>query len=279
MVDVARMPDGSFGSVPTPAIVAPIEFTMRLDDYRALGGHTGRCAGSRTCARTPARTRVIGWPEENPWPLRPPPAASEERSHGHHERGRRRILASARLDDGRMLVLRHLPDRGTIEVGFGARTPAPSFSSRPRSRSRPKPPSSTPSRACAGGRWPAKAGQRRRSPPAPSRRRPASRNALRRRCRAGAAAGARQQPHTLRCGAPNPRRPDAGRQGAGPASRLRPRPAGRGRSPLALLAALLRLQLRAADSCSSGPVGFGPSGEDAAEMGVAAGAQDLGAVH
>ena len=28
------------------------------------------------------------------------------------------ILASARLDDGRMLVLRHLPDRGTIEVGF-----------------------------------------------------------------------------------------------------------------------------------------------------------------
>ena len=28
------------------------------------------------------------------------------------------ILAFARLDDGRMLVLRHLPDRGTIEVGF-----------------------------------------------------------------------------------------------------------------------------------------------------------------
>ncbi len=28
------------------------------------------------------------------------------------------ILASVRLDDGRMLVLRHLPDRGTIEVGF-----------------------------------------------------------------------------------------------------------------------------------------------------------------
>ena len=28
------------------------------------------------------------------------------------------ILASARVADGRMLVLRHLPDRGTIEVGF-----------------------------------------------------------------------------------------------------------------------------------------------------------------
>jgi hypothetical protein len=39
MVDVMRMPDQSFGSVPTPAIVAPIEFTMRLDDYARLGGH------------------------------------------------------------------------------------------------------------------------------------------------------------------------------------------------------------------------------------------------
>ncbi|BBE74860.1 6-hydroxynicotinate reductase [Oharaeibacter diazotrophicus] len=39
MVDVTEMPAGSFGYVPTPAIVAPIEFTMRLDDYRALGGH------------------------------------------------------------------------------------------------------------------------------------------------------------------------------------------------------------------------------------------------
>jgi len=39
MADVARMPDRSFGSVPTPAIVAPIEFTVRRDDYRALGGH------------------------------------------------------------------------------------------------------------------------------------------------------------------------------------------------------------------------------------------------
>jgi hypothetical protein len=39
MVDVAAMPDNAFGYVPTPAIVGPIEFTMRLDDYRALGGH------------------------------------------------------------------------------------------------------------------------------------------------------------------------------------------------------------------------------------------------
>ncbi|MBP1849190.1 6-hydroxynicotinate reductase [Rhizobium halophytocola] len=39
MADVTQMPSNSFGYVPTPAIVAPIEFTMRLEDYRALGGH------------------------------------------------------------------------------------------------------------------------------------------------------------------------------------------------------------------------------------------------
>ena len=39
MVDVSAMPDRAFGYVPTPAIVGPIEFTMRLEDYRALGGH------------------------------------------------------------------------------------------------------------------------------------------------------------------------------------------------------------------------------------------------
>jgi hypothetical protein len=39
MVDVATMPDNSFGYVPTPAIVGPIEFTMTRASYRALGGH------------------------------------------------------------------------------------------------------------------------------------------------------------------------------------------------------------------------------------------------
>jgi len=41
MVDVTVMPSNSFGYVPTPALVAPIEFTMRLDDYALLGGHLG----------------------------------------------------------------------------------------------------------------------------------------------------------------------------------------------------------------------------------------------
>ena len=39
MVDVTQMPAGAFGYVPTPALVAPIEFTLLLSDYAALGGH------------------------------------------------------------------------------------------------------------------------------------------------------------------------------------------------------------------------------------------------
>jgi hypothetical protein len=39
MVDVMEMPTGSFGYVPTPALVAPIEFTLRKSDYATLGGH------------------------------------------------------------------------------------------------------------------------------------------------------------------------------------------------------------------------------------------------
>lgn len=39
MADVTEMPSNAFGYVPTPALVAPIEFTLRLSDYAALGGH------------------------------------------------------------------------------------------------------------------------------------------------------------------------------------------------------------------------------------------------
>ena len=39
MVDILDMPTQSFGYVPTPALVAPIEFTLRVSDYRTLGGH------------------------------------------------------------------------------------------------------------------------------------------------------------------------------------------------------------------------------------------------
>jgi hypothetical protein len=39
MVDVTLLPEGAFGYVPTPALVAPLEFTMARDAYLALGGH------------------------------------------------------------------------------------------------------------------------------------------------------------------------------------------------------------------------------------------------
>ena len=39
MVDVTTLPENAFGSVPTPALVGPIEFTMTKADYAALGGH------------------------------------------------------------------------------------------------------------------------------------------------------------------------------------------------------------------------------------------------
>jgi len=68
MVDVTRMPVGSFGSVPTPAIVAPIEFTMRRADYERLGGHTDRIRRLEDLwAHDPHR--LIAWHSDNPWPL------------------------------------------------------------------------------------------------------------------------------------------------------------------------------------------------------------------
>ena len=81
MADVMRMPANSFGTVPTPAIVAPIEFSMRLADYQALGGHMSqvrsvqealaRGAGHRDGA--PQGRRFIASHRDNPWPLGQPP--------------------------------------------------------------------------------------------------------------------------------------------------------------------------------------------------------------
>ncbi len=39
MVDVMDVPAGAFGYVPTPALVAPLEFTVSRADYTSLGGH------------------------------------------------------------------------------------------------------------------------------------------------------------------------------------------------------------------------------------------------
>ncbi len=77
MADVARMPDYSFGTVPTPAIVAPIEFTMRLDDYRTLGGHMDHVRSLAETLRSgawhddgaPPGRRWAASPTANPWPI------------------------------------------------------------------------------------------------------------------------------------------------------------------------------------------------------------------
>jgi hypothetical protein len=69
MVDVMRMPDNSFGYVPTPAIVAPIEFTMRLQDYADLGGHVEYVRRIEDVISSD-RHRVIDWSHDtSPWPV------------------------------------------------------------------------------------------------------------------------------------------------------------------------------------------------------------------
>lgn len=68
MVDVTRLPADAFGHVPTPALVAPIEFTLRLSDYEALGGHMDRIRPVEEVVADPrARVEMLG--ADNPWPL------------------------------------------------------------------------------------------------------------------------------------------------------------------------------------------------------------------
>jgi hypothetical protein len=55
MVDVMDMPTRSFGYVPTPALVAPIEFTLRVSDYAALGGHVENIIPIRDIPQESAR--------------------------------------------------------------------------------------------------------------------------------------------------------------------------------------------------------------------------------
>ena len=72
MVDVAKMPDNSFGSVPTPAIVSPIEFTMLRADFIALGGHEVSIKSIAQALETASygtRAITVPWPGDNPWPL------------------------------------------------------------------------------------------------------------------------------------------------------------------------------------------------------------------
>jgi hypothetical protein len=70
MVDVTRMPDRAFGYVPTPAIVAPIEFTLSRDNFAALGGHIQEVTSLEAVAAEFKNTaRLEAWRADNPWPL------------------------------------------------------------------------------------------------------------------------------------------------------------------------------------------------------------------
>jgi hypothetical protein len=78
MVDVTRVPENAFGYVPTPALVAPIEFTLRLSDYEALEGHMDHVRPISSLGVDMARRQVPGH-RDNPWPFAPQGA---KRSHG-----------------------------------------------------------------------------------------------------------------------------------------------------------------------------------------------------
>ena len=71
LVDVEQLPASAFGYVPTPAIVAPIEFTLPTSDYIALGGHRDHIMPlSEVLQETGGEAEVRGWNSANPWPWR-----------------------------------------------------------------------------------------------------------------------------------------------------------------------------------------------------------------
>ena len=70
MVDVTTLPEKAFGYVPTPAIVAPIEFTLRLEDYAAMGGHVDAVRRLEELAEAD-RLKTLRWHERAPWPGAP----------------------------------------------------------------------------------------------------------------------------------------------------------------------------------------------------------------
>jgi hypothetical protein len=71
MVDVSRVPANAFGYVPTPALVAPIEFSLRLSDYAALGGYMDSVKPLHSITHQDETSRRISAHGDNPWPLAP----------------------------------------------------------------------------------------------------------------------------------------------------------------------------------------------------------------
>jgi hypothetical protein len=72
MADVLRIPDNAFGHVPTPALVAPIEFTLRADLYAALGGHVEHAVTlAALLAQHGEAAEASPFLAGNPWPDAP----------------------------------------------------------------------------------------------------------------------------------------------------------------------------------------------------------------
>jgi hypothetical protein len=70
MVDVLRLPKNAFGYVPTPAIVAPLEFTLPRTLYLATGGHAEEIVQLDDVLQTYRdQAKVEPWLDDNPWPL------------------------------------------------------------------------------------------------------------------------------------------------------------------------------------------------------------------
>ena len=162
MVDVTRLPAGAFGYVPTPALVAPIEFTMKLSDYAGAW----RPYGLRPSAG------VAEGPHGNPTRCRPGRGGAMTTAPADRLAGGRQAAASAGRSDR--------PDRGSRGgedgsrdglSGRGAALHRPARRTLRRAAAvAPAPP--IPRIACSRDRWRAACMPRwRRSPPCISSRR------------------------------------------------------------------------------------------------------------
>jgi 6-hydroxynicotinate reductase len=71
MVDVLRLPKNAFGYVPTPALVAPIEFILPRDLYERSGGHHAEIIPVEDVIQAYGKSaRVDQQTSRNPWPLK-----------------------------------------------------------------------------------------------------------------------------------------------------------------------------------------------------------------
>jgi len=68
------MPRNAFGYVPTPALVAPIEFTFEVIGLCGAGRVSGKCAPLSSIAREDEGRRRLTARGDNPWPLASGPA-------------------------------------------------------------------------------------------------------------------------------------------------------------------------------------------------------------